>query len=284
MKKQNFTLIELLIVVAIIAILAGLLLPALASARRTAYQAVCSSNLNQIGKAEAMYSGDYSDYIVPVWGDDSYPEFPRATGGGGTKSAREFLSGFYPGGESIATSTGRAPKNPSPYGVSMRYEKNAKGTFVCPARGNNDFSWGTSFWKAGHYQPNGVAHPPISSAAKTSIYAAPSNVISWADGAGNNHPGLWWDSTGEISQIGYQWFPHGAGEMENRNNGSIVSGGLDYTDKMLTVKGKSNTLYADGHVASKTTAVLWSTPKNTLHSSTNNNRQARYAYYAGIRR
>lgn len=59
-----FTLIELLIVIAIIAILAALLLPALSKARETAKRATCSANMNQIGKAEMMYSSDFSNYFV----------------------------------------------------------------------------------------------------------------------------------------------------------------------------------------------------------------------------
>ena len=64
-KIRIFTLIELLIVIAMIAILAGLLLPALNVAKEKARTASCQNQLKMLGYSLTMYVSDYGDYIPP---------------------------------------------------------------------------------------------------------------------------------------------------------------------------------------------------------------------------
>lgn len=63
--KHFFTLIELLIVIAIIAILASLLLPSLRKARERGKTIACNSNLKQLGSAVNIYSTDFDAYYPP---------------------------------------------------------------------------------------------------------------------------------------------------------------------------------------------------------------------------
>jgi prepilin-type N-terminal cleavage/methylation domain-containing protein len=67
--RRCFTIVELLVVVAIIAILVALLLPALRSARESAKSIVCMNNLRTLGQAFMMYANDHEGFFPDAYVD-----------------------------------------------------------------------------------------------------------------------------------------------------------------------------------------------------------------------
>jgi len=73
-RRAGFTLMEMLVVIAIMTIVASIVLPALFRARKMARLAECMNNLKQIGMSLQMYAQANGDHY-PIWPDPARPEF-----------------------------------------------------------------------------------------------------------------------------------------------------------------------------------------------------------------
>lgn len=103
--RGRFTLIEMLVVIAVIAILAALLAPSLAKAREMGNRAACGANMRSLAMASLMYHDDYRAF--PVGGRDSivgWGELFSAGGGAFPSLYHDYLEG-------ALESTGEIPCN-----------------------------------------------------------------------------------------------------------------------------------------------------------------------------
>jgi len=86
-KRQGFTLIELLVVISIIALLIGILLPALGAARRTARQMQSNTQVRGIHQSMVMYAQSNSD------------KYPGLSGAGNIHKGADIVSSAQSGGK-----------------------------------------------------------------------------------------------------------------------------------------------------------------------------------------
>jgi prepilin-type N-terminal cleavage/methylation domain-containing protein/prepilin-type processing-associated H-X9-DG protein len=236
--RRGFTLIELLVVIAIIAILAAILFPVFAQARAKARQAMCLSNLKQLGTAFMMYVQDYDETYPPTDYDD--PNIGRVTW-------PQFIEPYVKGG------------------INSGNKSQKKSVFVCPSLGEAvaDPTWvalngatdlrpllsyGTNYYLFA--RGRGIVYPAVPAVVSMAAVGSPANLVALGPNLGTIP-----DLTGRDDQ-GY--------DGVNRNT-------QQYYLARMRHSGGGNYMFADGHAkwfkapdnykAESLSGVCWRSPK-----------------------
>lgn len=190
MSRRGFTLVELLVVIGVVAVLIGLLLPALSGAQRSARTLVCLSQLRQVGLAALKYAQDHGGQL------------PRS-------SHSSLARGVAPWGYALMPYLGRGPYT----GPGAAWDGLFNGLYRCPEDGRRaPWSYGLNVWfeltspETGEVE--GVPQGPVF--LKLTAIPRPASTVMFGElGSGSMADHI----------MAHFWYFGGATEVDTRRHG-----------------------------------------------------------------